>query len=398
MPIQHTYTRRSFLQHLAGVATLPLLAACATGRTLGKSSDEVLLYVGTYGAAEQDNLFLYRLNAKTGALTRLGGFRGGVKPGYLTLDAAHRRLFAINASRDYQGEKSGAVCAFTIDQQTGGLTLLNRVPSRGEGPCYISLAPDEKSVLVANYFGGNIGSFPVQTDGQLADAAVVDQHVGSGPHRNQDVAHAHCILPDPAGRYALAVDLGTDQILSYALSTTGTPLQVPPQVAYTTQRGAGPRHLTFHPNQKWAYLINELNSTMTALAYDAASGRFTELHTASALPAGFTGENSCADVHVSPDGRFVYGSNRGHDSIAVFAIDPSNGHMTLVEHVSTQGKTPRNFAIDPTGRILLVANQNSDNIVTYHINQKTGRLSPTGNTATAPAPVCLKLLADFTAR
>ncbi|PJJ60027.1 lactonase family protein [Hymenobacter chitinivorans] len=393
MTLNPTITRRSFLQRTVLVAAGPLLAACVTSQAAA-ASKELLLYIGTYGPAEQDNIFLYRLHPRTGALTRVAGFRGGVKPGFLTLSTDHRYLYA---TLEVPGNGSGAVRAFGIDQRSGALTVLNEQPSAGAGPCYVSLTPGDKAVLVANYGGGTIGALPVQAGGQLAPAAVVDQHQGSGPHKNQDKPHAHCILPDPAGRFALAVDLGNDQILSYALNpATGLP-QLPGQTAFTGQPGAGPRHLAFHPGGRWAYVINELNSTVTALSYDAAQGTFTELHTVSALPAGYAETSYCADIHVSPDGRFVYGSNRGHDSIVVLAVDKGSGRLSVVQHASTQGKTPRNFTLAPDGRLLLVANQNSNSIFSYHVDPKTGQLTPTGFSAELPAPVCLRLLADFTA-
>ncbi|UOQ51282.1 lactonase family protein [Hymenobacter cellulosivorans] len=393
MKLNPFITRRTFLQRTALVAAGPLLAACVTGKGAAEATKEYLLYIGTYGAAEQDNIFLYRLHPRTGAFTRVAGFRGGVKPGFLTLSTDHRFLYA---TLEIEGSGSGAIRAFGIDQGSGGLSVLNEQPSAGAGPCYVSLAPGNKAVLAANYGGGTISALPVQPGGQLAPAAVVDQHQGSGPHKNQDKPHAHFIRPDPQGRYALAVDLGNDQVLSYALNpATGLP-QLPGKTAFKGQPGAGPRHLAFHPGGRWAYLINELNSTVTALSYDAAQGTFTELHTLSALPAGYAGTSYCADIHVSPDGRFVYGSNRGHDSIVVMAVDEDSGRLSLVQHASTQGKFPRNFTISPDGRLLLVANQHTNNIFSYHVDPKTGQLTPTGFSTEMPAPVCLHLVADFT--
>ncbi|MCB2410297.1 lactonase family protein [Hymenobacter lucidus] len=390
-------TRRAFLQRAAFLAAGPLLAACVAGRP-GRAERELLLYIGTYGPPEQDNIFLCRLHPSTGALTRVAGFRGGVKPGFLTLSTDHRFLYAVNATLEFQGRATGSVRAFGLDQRSGALSLLNEQTSEGAGPCYVSLTPNGRGLLVANYFGGTISALPVQPDGALAPAVVVDQHQGAGPHKNQDRAHAHCILPDPAGRYALAVDLGNDQILSYALSAeTGLP-QLPGKVAFVAQPGAGPRHLAFHPNGRWAYVVNELNSTVTALAYDAAQGTFTALHSVPTLPADFAGANACADIHVSPDGRFVYASNRGHDSLVVLAVEAGSGRLGFVQHVSTQGKTPRNFTLSPDGRLLLVANQNSNSIFSFHVDAKTGQLTPTGHSAQVPAPVCLRLLPDFTAR
>ena len=387
MSFSPTWSRRAFLERSALLATGTLLAGCAASSGARRPAER-LLYVGTYGPAEQDNLWLYRLNTTTGELTRVAGFRGGFKPGFLTFAPDLRHLYAVNASLEFQGRASGSIRAFAIDQPSGGLTLLNEQPSEGAGPCYLSPAPNGPGVVVANYFGGTVALLPTRPDGTLAPASFVEQHQGAGPHKNQDKAHAHCIVP--MAPFALAVDLGTDQVLAYpaAPAAPDTPPRLgAPHVAFQARPGVGPRHLAFHPQSRWAYLINELNSTLTALIYDQAAGTFQEIHTVSALPAGYAGPNSSADVHVSADGRFVYGSNRGHDSIGVFAVDERTGRLTLVEHVSTQGKTPRNFTV--LDDLLLVANQNSDSIVSFHRNRRSGRLRPTGFTATVPAPVCL---------
>ena len=251
---------------------------------------------------------------------------------------------------------------------------------------------------MGNYGGGSVSLLPIAADGTLQPPAATNQHRGSGPNKaRQTEAHAHCIIPDLAGRFAFAVDLGTDQVLGYGLDAGAGQLVPLPAPAFTAQPGAGPRHLTFHPGGRWAYLINELTSSVTALTYDAAAGTFREVHTAPTLPTDFTGPNTCADIHVHPNGRFVYATNRGHDSLAVFAVAPDSGRLTLVQHMSTQGKTPRNFAIDPSGAILLVANQNSNSIVTYTISAQTGQLAPTGVVVEVPAPVCLQVIPDFLA-
>ncbi|WBO86228.1 lactonase family protein [Hymenobacter yonginensis] len=394
-----TTSRRHFLK-LTGLTLvgLPLgLSGCAAALT-GRSRPDYLVYVGTYAKAEADSIFLYRLNATTGALTRLRAEKGGPNPTYIALDTKRQHLYAANEVDEFQGAKSGFVSAFAIDRRTGGLMLLNQQLSGGGGPCYVSIAGSNQATLVANYGGGSVSLLPLAPDGKLQPSAATAQYRGSGPVKNrQGEPHAHCILPDPANRFAFAVDLGTDQVLGYQLAANGSQWTPLPAPAFTTQPGAGPRHLTFHPNGCWAFLINELACSITALTYDTTAGTFRELHTVPTLPAGFTAPNTCADIHVHPNGRFVYATNRGHDSLAVFAIAPDSGRLTLVEHVSTQGKTPRNFAIDPSGAILLVANQNSNNIATYTINAQTGRLTPTGVVVEVPAPVCLQVVPDFLA-
>ncbi|SHJ49002.1 6-phosphogluconolactonase [Hymenobacter daecheongensis DSM 21074] len=389
---------------LLGLAAGPGLLGCArvVSATTSAAAADCLVYVGTNVASEQENtIYLYRLQAATGTLTRLDAQPGGAAPTYLTMDAARRHLYAVSETQTFRGAASGGVSAFAVDKKTGHLTLLNQQPSGGGAPCYISLDRSEKNVLVANYVGGNVSLLPVQADGRLAPAASVHQHEGRGPHPNQTSPHAHCILPDPSNQFAFAVDLGTDNVYGYRLNAKEHQLAPAAAPAFTAAPGAGPRHLTFHPDGRYAYLINELNSTITALQYqdrqyEKGPAAFTELQTVSMLPAGFTGPNSCADVHVSPDGRFVYGSNRGHNSLAVFAINPGDGRLTLVQHVSTQGQTPRNFALDPSGQLLLVANQNSNNIFTYRVDQGTGKLTPTGHSVEVPSPMFLQVVSDFT--
>lgn len=394
---QVSSARRHFLKTtgLGLLVGLSTLLGCS--RTVPTTRvPDYLVYIGTNINSEAENtIFLYRLNPTTGALTQVSGLKGGASPTYLTLDAKRRHLYAVNETNEYQGAKSGAVSAFAVDQKTGGLTRLSQQPSQGASPCYISLDRTEKAVLVANYVGGNVSVLPVEADGRVGTPTAMDQHQGSGPHKNQTGPHAHCFLTDPTNKYAFAVDLGTDKVYGYNLAPATGKLTSKPEPAFTAAPGAGPRHLTFHPDGRHAYLINELNSTVTALAYDAAQGSFRELQTVSTLPAGFEGPNSCADIHVSPDGKFLYASNRGHNSIAVFSID-SSSNLTLVQHESTQGKTPRNFTLDPAGRLLLVGNQNSNNVVTYYIDQQTGKVRPTGQSIEIPSPMFLFVTSDFT--
>jgi 6-phosphogluconolactonase len=378
-----------------------LAAGCATRptATTAPSTGGYLVYVGTNVTGPQDNtIYLYRLDAGTGALTLVSAQKGGAQPTYLALDAGHRTLYAVSETQSFQGRANcGGVSALAIDQRTGALTLRNQQPSLGASPCYLSLDKTGNNVLVANYVGGNVALLPRQADSQLAAPADSSQHQPPlGPHKNQNTAHAHCILPAPDNRYAFAVDLGTDKVYRYQLDAAHHKLGTPAAVAFTAKPGAGPRHLTFHPNGRWAYLENELGSTITALTYDAKAGTFQEIQTQTQLPAGFAGDNSGADVHVSPDGRFVYASNRGDNSLAVFAVDAGSGRLSLVQHVSTQGKTPRNFSLDPSGRVLLVANQNSDNVFTYRVDKQSGKLTPTGQSVQVPSPMFVQVVADFT--
>ncbi|AKQ46479.1 hypothetical protein TH63_13960 [Rufibacter radiotolerans] len=369
------------------------LAACTTVKP-SQTPKEMMVYVGTYAKPDAESIFGYRLNEETGELTQVLAVKGGENPSFLALAADRKNLYAVNETTEYQGQKSGAVSAFAIDPKTGGLSFLNKQPSLGGAPCYISLDPQHKVAMVANYVGGNVAAFPIESDGRLGAASFTEQHTGQGPKKQQNAPHAHCIIPDPSHEFALAVDLGIDQIVRYQWGPEGN-LTKTAQPAFKVQPGAGPRHLTFHPNRRFAYVINELNSTLSALTYDAVTGTFTEVETVSTLPAGFSGESFCADVHVSADGRFVYGSNRGHNSLVVFAIDAKTNKLTLVQHISVEGNWPRNFALSPSGKTLLVANQRSNNITSYKVDTATGKLTYTGHSTNLPSPVFLQVLPAF---
>lgn len=355
-----------------------------------------MVYIGTYTNGKSEGIYLYKLDANTGELTKVNVTQVKDNPSFLTLDPQKRYLYAVNEIGDYQGKKSGAVSAFAVDQKSGKLTLINQQPTLGGAPCYITIDKTGKHVLVSNYLGGNVVLFPIGVNGSLGASADMHQHKGSSVNeKRQKEPHAHCIVLDPANKFAFSADLGTDKIMIYRFDASTGKLTPNQPASVSTKLGAGPRHVTFHPNGKYAFVINELNSTLTSYSYDAAKGSLTEVVTLSTLPKGFSGENYCADIHVSPDGKFIYGSNRGHDSIVVFGFDQSSGKLTYVENVSTGGKWPRNFALDPSGKILLVANQNTDNIVTFKVNSKTGKLTPTGKVTQVPAPVCLQVVTPF---
>lgn len=346
-----------------------------------------ILYVGTYTSGGAEGIYTYRMDCRTAELTHLQTSAGIDEPSYLTFDQQGRYLYAVNELSEYQGQPSGAVSAFRIDPKTHKLKLLSQQPSRGGAPCYISLDPAGKHALVANYEGGNVTVLPVQPDGSLGEPSHTVEH-----GTQDEEAHAHSILPDLNGTHILAADLGMDQLRIYTLDeATGTLLPHTPTFV-TLEPGAGPRHIAFHPNGRFVYVINELNSTITAFTYDAQAGRLSVLQTVPALPDGFSGENACADLHLSPSGRYLYGSNRGHDSIVMYEIDAETGRLTYGFHEPTQGKAPRNFVIDPTGIFLLVANMDSDNLVTFRLEPETGRLVPTGQVLEVPSPVCLKFL------
>jgi 6-phosphogluconolactonase len=329
------------------------------------------------------------MDPSSGELTLKSEAKGILNPSYLVIHPQQRFLHTVNEAQSFGGQEGGGVSALSIHPASGELDLLNTCSSQGEDPCYISIEQTGRFALVANYSSGSVAMFPIQTDGRLGPASEVIQHSGSSVHpERQTGPHAHCILPDPRNRFAIAVDLGLDKLLVYEMDFQRGKLSKHNEV--NVEPGAGPRHLAFHPNGQYAYLLNELNSTLTGYRYHSESGSFEELQTAPALPEDFTGENLCAAIHVSPDGRSLYASNRGHDSIVCFRIDENTGMLTYRSHTATGGREPRDFAIDPTGTFLLAANQKTHSIVTFMIDAESGALSRTGHEVEVSMPVCVK--------
>jgi 6-phosphogluconolactonase len=400
MSIKNKYTRREFFGiGLTGAASL-LLSPHLLAQS-DKNSKEMLLYIGTYtSSGKSEGIYVHRFDTGTGKLTPLHTVKNVAEPSFLTIDKDRKYLYAVNELLEFEGKKSGAVSAFAIDRKTGNLRFLNRQPSLGGAPCYITTSKNQKFVLVANYVGGNVSVHPIEKTGRLGASVQLAQHTGIGPNKDrQEAAHAHSIRLDRNNRFAFAADLGIDKLMIYRFDDkTGKLVPNEAQPFYQTKPGAGPRHFTFHPSGKFAFLINELDLTVTALAYDENSGTLKEIQTVPTLPAGVSPAGvTCADVHTSPDGRFLYGSNRGHNSIVSYRIDEKSGRLEYVEHTPTGGKKPRNFAISPGGEFLLVANQDSDNIVVFRRDEQTGKLQSTGITAQVPAPVCLKFVPAFRA-
>jgi 6-phosphogluconolactonase len=330
-------------------------------------------------------------------------------PSFLALHPSGQWLYAVNEDDSYDGQKSGAVSAFAIDRATGRLTLLNQQSSRGAAPCHLTVDRTGRHLLVANYTGGSVAVLPIGPDGRLGDATSVVHHRGSSVNQKRQAGpHAHAIVVDETNRFAVAVDLGTDQLVVYRfdadhgiLRASAVQTEVPdPRMprALALPPGAGPRHVAFAPSGPRLYAINELASTITAFGWNAGSGVLTGGQTISTLPAGFTGANTTAEIAVHPSGRSLYGSNRGHDSIAVFRIDPAGGALTLVEHESSGGRTPRNFAIAPGGHWLVAANQDSNSLVVFRIDQHTGALERAGDPATVTLPVCVTFVPDAVKR
>ncbi len=372
---------------------LCICVALTASTALAVASDS-FVYVGTYTSKGSEGIYLYRLEGGTGKMTSLGPVAKTPNPSFLAIHPSGRFLYAVSEISSFDGKRSGAVSAFARDPKTGALSILNTVSSGGTGPCHVSVDRTGRTALVANYGGGSVAALPIENDGSLQEASSFIQHSGSSVNpKRQDAPHAHSINLSPDNRFAVVADLGLDQVLVYRFDPAKGSLAANDPPFARVRPGAGPRHFAFYPGGKYAYVINEIASTVTAFTWDAAGGVLHETQTISTLPVDFSGNNSTAEVQVHPSGKFLYGSNRGHDSIAVFAIDAAKGTLTPVEHVSTQGRTPRNFGIDPKGAFLIAANQNSDSIVVFRIDAATGRLTPTGETFQVSMPVCVKFAA-----
>jgi 6-phosphogluconolactonase len=380
--------RRSSAFLLASWFALPVFGA-------PKPAKNYFVYVGTYTRQQSTGIYAYRFNAGTGELASIGLVAETPNPTFLAIHPSGKFLYAANEIGNFQGQKGiGSITAYAIDGATGKLTQLNAMPSRGNGPCHLSVDKTGKCVVLANYGSGSFAAMPVKDDGSLGEATAFIQDTGSGPNpRRQREPHSHSFNISPDNRFAMGADLGVDKVFVFRLDPAKGTL-TPNEPPFTSVNpGAGPRHFAFHPSGKFAFVINELQSTMTAFSYDAAKGVLKEVQTISTLPKDFTGTSYCAEVQVHPSGKFVYGSNRGHDSLAMFSFDAKKGALTPMGHVSTQGKTPRNFTIDPTGAWVFAANQDTNNFIILKIDAKTGKLTPTGKNFDLGMPVCVKFVA-----
>jgi 6-phosphogluconolactonase len=364
------------------------LLLLATALTVRLAAADTLVWFGSHRAGPGIGFSVAHFDSATGALSKPAFVTTAVAPAFFVIHPDGRHLYTCNSGRP------GGVSAYEIDRATGGLTLLNQQPAGGADTSYISLDRTGRFALIANYEGGNIAVFVLAPDGRLGERTAFVQHAGSSVNPQRQMhAFAHSIITDPSNRFAVVADLGLDKVFVYRFDAQTGALAPNDPAFVTVAPGSGPRHVVFHPNGKLVYLVNEIASTVIAFAWDGARGALAELQTISTLPVDFKDTNACAEMLVRADGKFLYASNRGHDSLAVFAIDEKTGRLAFVEHVSSQGKTPRNFEIDPTGRWLIATNHGSDNAVVFRLDEKSGRLTPTGAPVAVTYPFGIRFLA-----
>jgi len=378
----------SLIKH--GVNRLRLLLWLATVIIEGlwsASAADMLVYFGTHRTGTNLGFSLAHFDTETGGLTKPVFLLQSPAPAFFVIHPDGRHLYTCNSG------SPGAVSAYEIEPHTGQLTFLNRVPAGGADTSYVSLDNSGRYVLAANYSGGNLAVFALKPDGSLGDRTAFVQHTGSSVNpQRQTHAYAHSIIVDPSNRFALVADLGLDKVFVYRFDEKDGSLATNHPPFAILQPGSGPRHVKFHPNGRWVYVISEIASTVTAFNWDSASGSLTEFQTVSTLPADFKGTNTSAEIVVHPNGKFLYASNRGDDSLAVFAIDPATGRLRPMERVSSGGRSPRNFTFDPTGRWILCSNHGSDNAVVFRVDEATGKLTQSGPPVPVPYPFCERFL------
>ncbi|MCM3782751.1 lactonase family protein [Neobacillus mesonae] len=351
------------------------------------AQSRLLVFTGSYSESSDPGIHVYELDEKTAELSLLSAVSGVKNPTFLQVDAEQQRLYAIGEIATADGGKAGEVLAFTIHPEQGELTFMNRAQSAIAPTCHVQKDPQGQYLIISSYHGGAVSLVSLNEDGSVGQMLDSKQHSGRGAHpERQDRPHVHSAFFSPDGKYIMVQDLGIDKIFVYTIDRENNKLVLHREV--NTHAGAGPRHLVFHPNGSYAYVINEVDSTVTFFTYDADQGDLKEHQTLSTLPEGFEGENTCAEITLSKDGRFLYGSNRGHDSIVVYAI-AEDGKLTVTQHISTEGGHPRHFALTPNGDLLLAANRDANNIVLFSVNKVNGQLTYTGNQVTSPKPVCV---------
>jgi 6-phosphogluconolactonase len=376
------------------LATGLLLTGCISLKAAAAPS-AYRVYFGTSTKQEGlSGIYMSLLNMQTGQLSAAVRVTKTVKPGFITIHPNGRYIYSTSEEGRPDAENTGTVSAFRISEPDGALFNINTLPSEGAGPCHVSIDPSGKNVLAANYTGASCAVLPIQSDGSLASATAIQKNTGSSIHpKRQTKAYTHSINCDPAGHFAMVADLGIDQIMLYRFDADKGSLTPNDPPFVKTEPGGGPRHLTFHPSGQFAYVNFELSNKVTVFQYDAKKGQLTGIQTVSTLPDGFTGENTTSEIQTTPDGRFLYVANRGHNSLAVFAIDSATGKLTSLGHEPTRGNIPRHFRIDPTGSYLIAVNATSGDAAVFRINRTTGLLEFTGSQIQLPSPSCVQFLA-----
>lgn len=369
-----------------GLVILSLLNSCNSD----SKSDKIRFFIGTYSQSSDEGIFYAEFDWKNSKLEIINSTTGISNPSFLSIDPKGNFLYSVSEVNDFNEESSGGIFAFKINQKDGALTKIDSIESGGAHPCHLSIHPSGNFLYVANYSGGNISSAQISSSGGFLPGIKTMQHLGSGPDKSrQEKAHAHSANLSSDGNFLYACDLGIDQVVAYSINPSNGQLKPSEPASLSISPGSGPRHMAIDNERKIAFVINELNSSITSCRINLETGALTAMNTTTTLPEGFQGENYCADIHIHPDKNLVYASNRGHNSIAVFKFDTKDGSLILLQHHSTLGDWPRNFAIDPSGLFLFVANQKSDNVVVLKLDQNSGLLSETGMAISINQPVCV---------
>tara|TARA_B100000965_G_C19572880_1_gene749961 strand:- start:646 stop:1800 length:1155 start_codon:yes stop_codon:yes gene_type:complete len=353
--------------------------------------NKALVCVGSYSTSDKESIHLFQLNLEDGSINKISAISGLINPSFLKIHPNKQFLYAVNEVGNFQGKKSGGVTSFALDVKNGKLTKLNQQPSGDTAPCHLTIDSTGKYVLVAHYGGGSTTVLPINENGHVGSVTSQIKHKGSSVHPRQKAPHAHAIHVGPNNEFAFAPDLGLDKVLVFKFDENSGEITETKFDGVKVDPGSGPRHFGFHPNGNYAYVINEITQTITTFNYYPKLGELRSIQTLSTVPHPVKG-NSTAEILVHPNGKFLYGSNRGHNSIAMFSISEKNGILTPIGHESIRGEIPRNFGIDPTGQFLLVAGQRSNNVNVFRINLETGQLKFTGHSVEVSQPACVRMV------
>lgn len=377
--------------NLRSILRILILILIGSESLLAQKGNKEIIYAGTSSTRGSKGIYVFQYDRDLGKMTELQTLNEGTSPNFLTLSPDKKHLYAV-FSKGTIKDDNGSVMSFTINPSTGFLTKLNEQSANGRGPAHVSIDPRQRFAYVSNYGDGTLSVYPINKDGSLEQASDVKKHTGSSiVQGRQEGPHVHSIIPSKDGRFIYVSDLGIDKIMIYQVTATGKLL--PASVPFLDATpGSGPRHFTIHPNGNFAYSAQEISSTIESYKVNKSTGSLTAIERLRMIPDDFTARNSAADIHFSPDGKFLYASNRGHESLVIYKVDPQNGKLSLVGHEGTGGKHPRNFMIDKKGEFALTANQNTDNIVIFWRDKVTGKLTPTGEQITVPAVQCVIML------